>query len=131
MSSGGDSPEFVPPDGFDPPRWLGRGQRRHIPEPYWTWEIALERSRNVAVYHPSLPLADIETLEMDTVRDEIRNRGKSQAALAERIVDESDELLARVKANRPRCICVYYDHRGNVHGFPVTQEEIKRREAKR
>jgi hypothetical protein len=55
VSSVEDDPVFEPPDGFQPPRWLSKGERKHIPELGWTWTSVIERTKGRDAdswYHP-------------------------------------------------------------------------------
>jgi hypothetical protein len=65
VSSREDVPVFTPPNGFQPPIWLGRGERKHIPEPNWSLASVIEQSKGRegdAYYDPRLSLAKIERI---------------------------------------------------------------------
>ena len=104
MSSVDDESVFVPPAGFSPPRWLPKRDRKHIPERGLTLEALKASSAGHmgdAWYDPRLSHAEIERIEMDTVRFGTELEKKKTIRPSEPIGDIWEWLLESVKAKKP------------------------------
>jgi hypothetical protein len=122
-------PVFNIPAGFRPPRWLPKGERKHIPERHWTWEQLVARSqghKGDAWYHPRLPAEEIERIEMGTVRDafEIPGKRKPNQGVYWRHLGM---LIGTSKGKDAEYVYVYYAQDGAVHGLPITLEELRKK----
>jgi hypothetical protein len=125
-------PDFEPPDGFRPPIWLGKGERRHIPEPDWTLERIMENSKGRegdAWYHPQLPIVEIRQIEMGTLRDmyEIEGKRKNHQRVYCRGLGRE---IGVSKGQLTEYVYVFYSQSGGVHGLPITLDELKRKGAR-
>lgn len=130
MSRGLDEPVFTRPTGFQPPRWLPKGERKHIPERNWTWEALLEKSRGRegdAWYHPRLSVEEIERIEMGALQDSLEIKQKPHQRVYLRTMDE---IIGASKGKATNLVCVTYNQEGGVHGFPITLDEVKRKTAR-
>jgi hypothetical protein len=118
---------FIAPDGFQQPRWLSKGERKHIPESNASWEILLERSQGRegdAWYHPNLAHSRIQRIEMDTVRDtnEVLSKRRGHVRYYWRHVGF---LVGASKGEPTEYVYVNYAQEGAVHGYPITVDGLR------
>ena len=122
-----NEPVFVPPDGFRPPRWLGKGERKHIPESHWLWETIIERTAGRdadALYHPGLAYSEIERIEMETVREghEVKGKRKVHVRYYWRFMGY---IIGASKGKATEYVYVNYASEGAVHGYPITLDGLR------
>ena len=131
VSSMEELPVFAVPAGFRPPRWLGKGDRRHIPEPTWTLAKVRDLSEGKegnAWYDPQLSIAEIERIEMDSVREtcEIEKKRKPHQRVYFRHLGR---VIGVSKGKTTEYVYVFYNREGGVHGFPITLQELRNKGA--
>jgi hypothetical protein len=132
VSSVEDDPVFDRPDSFQPPRWLPKADRKHIPEPGWTWTSVIERSQGREAdswYHPLLSHAEIERIEMGALRNDLEVKAKRRSNVRFYWRHLGTEIGAS-KGVPTEYVYVNYAQEGGVHGFPITLDELRRKGVK-
>ncbi len=126
-----EMPVFTLPAGFRPPRWLPKGERKHIPERKWTLAKVMDLSTGRdgdAWYDPRLSLMEIENIEMGTVRDvfEIPEKRKPHQRVYCR---RAGREIGVSKGKTTEYVYVFYNQEGGVHGLPITLQELRNKGA--
>jgi hypothetical protein len=132
VSSVDEVPDFTVPPGFSPPAWLDATERKHIPNPNRGWEEVIDSTagrEGDAMYHPRIPLEEIEQIEMATVRDmyEIESKRKPHQRVYSRHIGR---VIGASKGNMTEYVYVFYNQQGGVHGLPITPDELRRKGVK-
>jgi hypothetical protein len=121
---------------FRQPWWASDYTKHHPPRPSESWDDVVRetgRHEGIARYHPDLSLVEIERMEIDTVTEamglghEIESKRKHNKRVYWR---RMDRIIGASNGQETQYLYVEYGITGNVHGRPMTVEQLKSKGAR-
>lgn len=116
---------------FRPPLWAADYDKHH-PDHSLEWKQVVQTTGGpdgVARYHSSLSIPQIETMEMETVSDDL---GLGTEIVAKRKHNRRvywrhmGRIIGASNGKETEYIYVEYAQSGNVHGRPITKAELRK-----
>lgn len=115
---------------WQPPRWESR-YKKHHPLFHEDWKITVQNTRGRdgnARYSPHLSLEDIERIEMETVdprlclgREILPPPKRCEKVYWRRL----PFVVGASKGETTNFIYVIHHQSGSVHGYPITERELR------
>ena len=118
--------------GWLEPRWDTLVQRKHTRANQRDWDESRVVARTgeeaqPAQYDPHLSDEELQAMEMGCVRDQ--GRLIRQTRVKRMYFRQMDREIGASLGQRTAFVYVEYQIGGSVHGRPITEEELRRKEA--